>query len=264
MSFRQFQGFALPFFTALLVLAALASPMLAQTAAIDGSAITAGAKDAASQFQTYLDGVAKAGGRPDFSKPPASDLWGRIFDLKQLASLPPPQASEASWLPGWLASASGTAKSIFFFNVTLSDPLSADQVAALKRNASEYQDQDTIGLDFMIRLSARLAQSVSLFMDQLTPEQRTPIREAGVDRMRNGDAETIYGALDSIAQGMKPANARLLSGAMSDTRDVWASFIPPQYRSQIMGQIAAAKKAAKDDKVQDDLATLGATLAAAK
>lgn len=98
----------------------------------------------------------------------------------------------------------------------------------------------------------------------LTLEQRTPIRQAAIDRMRKGAAETIYGALVTIGQGMKPNNARLLGGAMSDTRDVWASFIPSQYRSQIMSQLAQAQKAAKDNEVRDDLATFVVALAAAK
>jgi hypothetical protein len=249
-----------PLLRSLLLLVALASPALAQ----DGSSITAGAQAAANQMQIYLDGVAKAGGRPDFSKPPASDVFGQVFNLKQLAALPPAKASDAGWLPQWLGVTNGVAKSILYFGVTLSTPPTADQVAAVKRNASDYEDQDAISVDFIIRLSARMAQVLTLFMDQLTPEQRTPIRREGLKQTQQGCAETIYSTLLTIAQGMKPNNARLLSGAMSDTRDVWASFIPAQYRSQILSQVAATQKAAKDDQTQDDLATLGAALAAAK
>jgi hypothetical protein len=263
----QVEGFAhflrgrlVPLLRSLLLLVALASPALGQ----DGSSITAGAEAAANQMQIYLDGVAKAGGRPDFSKPPASDAFGQVFNLKELAALPPAKASDTGWLPQWLGVTNGVAKSILFFGVTLSNPPTADQVAAVKRNASDYEDEDAISVDFMIRLSARVAQSLTLFMNQLTPDQRTPIRQEGLERSQKGGAETIYSALLTIAQGMKPNNARLLSGAMSDTRDVWASFIPPQYRSQIMSQVATTQNAAKDNKLQDDLATLGATLAAAK
>jgi hypothetical protein len=55
-------------------------------------------------------------------------------------------------------------------------------------------------------------------MDQLTPQQRTPIREQGFKSARTGSAETLYGALITIAQGMKPANARLLSAAKGLTK----------------------------------------------
>src|SRR5215813_3533986 len=41
----------------------------------DGTDIVAGVKDAANQLQLYLDYAAKTGGRPDFSKPPVSDLF---------------------------------------------------------------------------------------------------------------------------------------------------------------------------------------------
>jgi hypothetical protein len=109
-----------------------------------------------------------------------------------------------------------------------------------------------------------MAQSLTLFMDQLTPEQRTPIRQEGFDRARKGGTETIYSGLLTIAQGMKPNNARLLSGAMSDTREVWAGFLPLQDRSQIMSQLAAAQRAAKDNQAQESLAAFGAVLAAAK
>ena len=52
----------------------------------------------------------------------------------------------------------------------------------------------------------------------------------------------------SIAHGMKPANARLLSAGIRDTRDVWASYIPPDDRApiaellkQISGKIGDAR-----------------------
>ncbi len=257
---RHFEEVGLPLFRAFLLLIALAAPALAQ----DESAIAAASEDAANQLQSYLDSVATAGKRPDFSKPPASDLFGQVFDLKQLAALPPSQAGEVGWLLKWLAAASSAEKSITFFDVTLSSPPTADQAAAVRRNLSDYEDQQTVGLDFIIRLSARMAQSLVLFMNQLPLEQRTPVRQEGLNRAQKGVAETIYGALASLAQGMKPANARRLSGAISDTSQVWASFIRPQDRPQIMSQIAAAQKAVKDDGTQENLAAFGATLAAAK
>ncbi|HEY4737451.1 MAG TPA: hypothetical protein VIH63_08660, partial [Xanthobacteraceae bacterium] len=66
---------------ALLLLVALASPALAETPSSDGAALAARASDAAKELRTYLAEVAKAGGRPDFSKPPASELFGNIFDM---------------------------------------------------------------------------------------------------------------------------------------------------------------------------------------
>jgi hypothetical protein len=63
---------------------------------------------------------------------------------------------------------------------------------------------------------------------------------------------------------MKPANARLVSGAMSDTRQVWSGFIPPQYRPQVMSMIERAESATKDDTVWKVLAVLSNALAATK
>jgi hypothetical protein len=74
----------------------------------------------------------------------------------------------------------------------------------------------------------------------------------------------IYGALVTIAQGMKPGNARRVSGAMRDTREVWSNFVSPQYRPQVVSMIERAESAAKDDMVQKDLAALNTALVAAK
>jgi hypothetical protein len=251
---------ALPMLRILLLLAALVPPALAQ----GEPNFLAGAKDSAIQLQLYLDFAAKTGNRPDFSKPPVSDLFARVFDLKQLAVLPPTQANEVSWLPQWIATANGIVKSFLYFGVNPSATPTADQVAAVKRNASDYEDQEAIALDYMIRISAREAQAVTLFFDQLPAEQRTPVRQEGLTRARNGGTEMIYGAVLTIAEGMKPANARLVSAAMSDTREMWSSFIPPQYRPQVISMIERAESATKDDTVQKDLAALSNAVTAAK
>ena len=245
----------------LLLLAAVASPALAQGGQ---PGFLAGAKDSANQLQLYLDFAAKTGERPDFTKPPVSDLFAQVFDLKQLAALPPTQANEMNWLPQWVATANGVVKSLLYFGVDPSATLTADQVAAIKRNASDYEDQEAIGLDYMIRISAREAQAATLFLDQLPAEERTPVREEGLNRARDGGAEMIYGALVTIAQGMKPGNARLVSGAMRDTREAWSGFVSPQYRPQVVSMIERAESAAKDDMVQKDLAALNTALVAAK
>ena len=102
-----------------LIALALASPAFAQTPRDDGASFAAEAKDAATQLQTYLNGVLKGGGRPDFSKPPASDLLGQVFNLKQLEALPPAQAGDLPWLMDWATTANGAFKSIMFFGIAL-------------------------------------------------------------------------------------------------------------------------------------------------
>jgi len=189
----------------------------------DGTGIVAGVKDAANQLQLYLDYAAKTGGRPDFSKPPVSDLFARIFDLRELAALPPPKASDLLWLLDWTITADGTFKSILYFGIAPPADLIADQ-AAIKRNATDYEDQEAVALSFIIRISARVTQASFLFLEQ----------PAGFTKARAGSAETMLGALVTIAQGMKPANARLLSAAIRDTSDAWAASILPGDRPTIL------------------------------
>ena len=102
------------FVRAFLLLVALQSPALAQT---DGASLAAGAKVAADQLQLYLDDVAKAGGRPDFGKPPAAELFARIFDFEHLQALPPPQGNDLPWLLDWADAANKVNKAIMFFGI---------------------------------------------------------------------------------------------------------------------------------------------------
>jgi len=164
----------------LLLLVALSSPALGQ----DGSQIAARAKAAAKALQLYLDEVSKSGGRPDYTKPPASDLFRPEFDLDQLIALPPFKPSNMAWLLEWFGAANQTNKRIIYFGANLGPNL--DQAAVL-RNLAEYQDQYESAMNFLLRYTARETTAMSLFMDQLTPEQHTPIREAGFQKAR-GDA----------------------------------------------------------------------------
>jgi len=245
----------LKLFKALMLLMTLVSSALAQ----EGPGIVAGVKDVANQLQLYLDYVAKSGGRPDFSTPPISDQFARIFDLRELAALPPPKAGDLPWLMDWTITANGAFKSILYFGIA--PP--ADQ-AAIKRNATDYEDQEAVALSFMIRISARDTQAMFLFMEQLTPAQRTPIRLEGFTKARVGSAETVLGALVTIAQGMKPANARLLSAAIRDTSDAWVAGILPGDRPTILAVLAKASDASEDDETRKNLAAFGTALASAK
>jgi hypothetical protein len=74
----------------------------------------------------------------------------------------------------------------------------------------------------------------------------------------------VLGALVTIAQGMKPANARLLSAAIRDTSDAWVAGILPGDRPTILGMLAKANDASKDDETRKNLAAFGTVLANAK
>jgi hypothetical protein len=238
-------------------------PFAPTAPAEDQSAFLGAVKDSANQILLYLDFAAKTGQKPDFSQPPVSDLFARVFDLRQLAALPPPKPSDVPVLAAWIDSANKVAKAIIYFGITApADPI-ADQ-DAIKRNIGDFEDQQATTFNFLIRITAREVQSLFLFMEQLAPEQRTDVREKGFEKARVGGEEMIYGALITLTQGMKPANARLISAAMRDTRDAWALDIYSKDRPLILNQLAQVQKAASDDEVQKNLAAFADALTAAK
>jgi hypothetical protein len=119
-------------------------------------------------------------------------------------------------------------------------------------------------VNFLIRAAAREASTSFLFMDQLSPEQRTPIREAGLRKARGGTAGLVTSAIGCVARGMRPANAHLITAALRDTRDALATFILPNDRAQIIGLIRKAENIVKYDEARTNLAAFAGALAAAK
>jgi hypothetical protein len=213
------------------MLLALASPALAQ----DGARNAAAAREAAQAFRVYVEGVAKKGGRPDLTRPEVAVLLGRVFDLDALDTLPPPQASDISWLLDWNDAANTVNKLITRFG---SKPGPQPDLEALQRNMTEYEDQYAVVMNFMIRGQARQAVSSKLFMAELAPEQRTPMREKGFAGARSSSAEFILSTICAVIEsGGKPANARLVAAAIRDTREVWASYFLPQDRARVIEQL---------------------------
>jgi hypothetical protein len=166
-------------------------------------------------------------------------------------------------LLAWISSANGVAKAIMYFGITPPPDPIADQ-DAIKRNLKDFEDQQAAALNFLIRITAREVQSAFLSMEDLAPELRTPVREKGFDKARVGGEEMVYGALVAMTQGFSPANARLISAALRDTRDAWILDIFPKDRPLILNQLAQVQKAASDDEVQKNLAAFADALAAAK
>ena len=247
---------------ALLLMVALVSPALAQTSFADGAALAARAADAAKELRTHLAELAKAGGRPDFSKPPASELFGRIYDMNALAALPPPAPNEFSWLLNWSAAGGGFVKAILTFGIT--PPVGPSDQGAIERNLVDYEDQQAVASSFLIRITAREMQVLSLFMAQLPEDQRTPIREKGFDTARAGATKVLSGALITLASDLRTANARMLSAAIRDTGDVWIQNLFAKDRPEIMREIGTAQKEVKDGETKKNLAAFGAALAAVK
>ena len=247
----------MPFFRSLLLLLALVSPALSQ----DGPHDAATAQSAAQAFGLYLDGVLKAGGEPDFTKPPAADLFRHIFDVAALKALPPAKADDISWLLQWGAAVDQSYKRIILYGLQPGQPI--DQLV-MRRNMSAYEDQYAVAMSFLIRFEARQATTLTLFLNQLPQEQRTPARAAGLQQARSGSAQTITGAITAMTQGMKPNNARLIAGALRDTRDIWAGYITPDDRTRIAKLIAETPATLKDRETQKNLAVFAGALAAAK
>jgi len=80
-----------------------------------------------------------------------------------------------------------------YFGIAPPADLIADQ-AAIKRNATDYEDQEAVALSFIIRISARVTRASFLFMEQ--PAQRTTARLEGFTKARAGSAETMLGPRD--------------------------------------------------------------------
>jgi hypothetical protein len=246
-----------PFFRSLLLLLALVSAARGQ----DGPHDAVTAQNAGQAFGIYLDGVLKSGGEPDFTKPPAADLFRHIFDVAALKALPPAKADDISWLLQWGAPVDQSFKRIILFGLQPGQPI--DQLV-MRRNMSEYQDQCAAALGFLIRFDARQATTLTMFLDQLPAEQRTPARAAGLQQARSGSAQTITGAITAMTEGMKPDNARLIAGALRDTRDVWAAFLMPDDRTRFTKLVAETPATVKDRVAQKNLAAFASALAAAK
>jgi hypothetical protein len=246
-----------PFLRSLLLLLALVSPAFSQ----DGPSDAATAQNAGQAFGVYLDGVLKSGGEPDFTKPPAANLFRNIFDVAALKALPPAKADDIPWLLQWGAAVDQSYKRIILYGLQPGQPI--DQLV-MRRNMSEYQDQCAMAMSFLIRFEARQATTLTLFLDRLPPEQRTPARAAGLQQARGGAAQTIVGAITAMTEGMKPGNARLIAGALRDTRDIWAGYIIPDDRSRITKLIAETPATVKDRETQKNLAALAGALAATK
>lgn len=242
---------------ALLLALALVAPALAQAAPPPAEQ----AHKAAQALQRYVDGMNAADAWPDYTRPPASDLFRQVFDVDALKALPPPQANDLPWLLEWAQTASTASKVMLMHGVK---PGAHPDLAALARNVERYEDQYCAAADFLIRMGAREMTALTLFVNRLPPEQHTPVRAAGIVKAKDGAAEMIGGFLISAANGVKPANARLVSAALRDTRDVWAGFLTAEARPRILALVTQATQRIADEEAKRNLASFAAALEAAE
>lgn len=152
----------------MLLLIALVSPARAE----DGAGLAARASAAASQLQTYLGAAAKAGRRPDFSKPPAADLVARIVDLQQLAAQPPPTAQDLNWLIAWSGAAARTLKAIMYFGVAF--PPGPADAKTMMRNMADFEDLQAALTELLVRVTARQRLATRLYMKRAAARTANP------------------------------------------------------------------------------------------
>ena len=237
----------------------LALVLVAPTLAHAAPPPAAQAQKAAQALRRYVDGMTASGGWPDYTRPPASDLFRRVFDVDALEPLPPPQANDLPWLLEWSQTASAASKAIVMHGSKDGTP---PDIAAVAQNVERYEDQYCAAADFLIRVSAREMTALALFVARLPPEQHTPVRAAGIVKAKAGAAEMIAGFLISVAGGVKPANVRLVTAALRDTRDVWAGFLAPEARPRLFDLVAQATQRIADEEAKRNLASFAAALEA--
>jgi hypothetical protein len=163
----------------------------------------------------------------------------------------------------WIDAANGTYKSILFFGIAPPVTPRTDE-ATLQRNFTDYEDQLAAASNFLLRSMAREIPAALAFMGELPPTQRTPVRMEGFNKMRVSGAEYVRSYLGCVVQGMKPANARLISAAFRDTGAIWATAILPADQPTVLAMLDKALAAVKDEETRNNLSAFGALLTKAK
>ena len=61
----------------------------------------------------------------------------------------------------------------------------------------DYEEQQAVATSFLVRITAREVQALTLFMAQLPEDQRTPMRQEGFDTVQAGATKVCFPALSS-------------------------------------------------------------------
>ena len=179
--------------------------LAAPAGASDGKQAAAQATEAAKGLQQYATETAASGQRMDLVKGPGADYFQRVFDHASFADLPTPTASDMPWLLDWFGAVRTTNYTILAFGA---DPkqLAAIPPEQMARNLAEYEDQFAAATAFLHRMFPRVVATTLDFMKTLPEDQRnSPVRQAGLDKMRAGYVQAVEGSLTFIAAGdVKP------------------------------------------------------------
>lgn len=241
-----------------LFLAASLGPAAAQ----DGAQLAVVAKDSTQGLSAYLQEKINTHGRPDYTKPPASQYLQHILDADAFAALPPPKATDIPWLLEWTASISQSYKMMLLFGAT-SDKDMKDTIVL---NLTESEDAIMTAMALEVRFGSRMLTTMPLFMASLPPEdpKKTEIRKAGVKRAERGLVETVQGTSMTLSSAMRPNNALALAAALRDTAPVWAPLTTADERRQLLTLFKKASDANVYPGVVSALTTASATVSAVK
>jgi len=223
----------------------------------DGPRLAAAAQKAAQALSGYLDAVVKAGGRPDYAKPPAARHLADIFATEGLARLPPPGSADVPWLLEWIDAARPAFRGVLFFGATSA----ADAHVAAQRNTSDFENEIMSAQAFQLRLIGRAMPALEELMHALpAAERNSPVRQAGLAQAREGVLDAVRGAIVSVAQGARPANARIVASALNDTVQQWAGYAERDKRTELLRLLDFARSRTSDADAADKLLAVAAAI----
>jgi hypothetical protein len=228
------------------MLVALASPSLAQ----DGPHAGAEAARATQQLKTYLDGIAQAEGRPDYDRPPASQLVKTIFDADALAKMPMSR-SDKPWLSEWAAAASAALGAITQFGLQPGQPADEARLRRLRQNIDT--DAYESGLAFLIRIQSRFIAETERFAN---------LHDPALDVVRERTAKTITDALLAV-RFSQPSSGKVIATALRETDSAWIAFLSPNLRDEVLGHLQKTRAETHDRETSESLDAVSSDLVAA-
>lgn len=239
-----------PMFSALAGLLLLAAPAWAS----DGKQAAVSATQAARALQQHAADTAAAGARIDYTRAPAADYFQRVFDLKAFAELTAVSAADMPWLLDWFGAVRMTNSTLLYFGA---DPRRPAELTPekMEQNLSQYEDQFAAATAFSLRMFPRVMKTAQAFFDSLSDEDRkSPVRQDGFLKMRQGYVESVEGSLIFLAAGgSKPANVRMITATLRETASAWAALVARADRPRLAHLIATARDKAGDEQAADNL-----------
>jgi hypothetical protein len=106
------------------------------------------------------------------------------------------------------------------------------------RNYIAYQDEMTPLIGFAVTCLAQAMPAAADFWEGLKPADRTPVRQQGLAKMRNGIVEIYGGAIKGLSDpSMRAGNRKILLDAVSGSAVDLASVLNPAQRKQVISLV---------------------------